>query len=97
MIHTTHAETETERLERQQREREAMRQAIADYTGPVTKCPPGKTTSDPYGPGKQRRPPRSWPRNGGLAGAFSAGLVDLPDHSKQQIGGPSQAAGAVSR
>jgi hypothetical protein len=31
-----------ERLERQQREREAMRQAIGAYTGPVTKCPPGK-------------------------------------------------------
>jgi hypothetical protein len=38
------AETETEKLERQQREREAMRQAIAAYTGPITKCPPGKTT-----------------------------------------------------
>ncbi|MGC2585568.1 MAG: hypothetical protein WA445_04685 [Pseudolabrys sp.] len=38
------AETETERLERQQREREAMRQAIAAYTGPITSCPPGKTT-----------------------------------------------------
>ena len=28
-----------ERLERQQRECEAMRQAIAAYTGPMTKCP----------------------------------------------------------
>jgi hypothetical protein len=34
-----------ERLERQQREREAMRQAIAAYTGPITKCPPGKSTN----------------------------------------------------
>jgi hypothetical protein len=31
-----------EKLERQQREREAMRQAVAAYTGPITKCPPGK-------------------------------------------------------
>ena len=30
-----------EKLERRQREREAMRQAIAAYTGPITKCPPG--------------------------------------------------------
>jgi hypothetical protein len=33
--------TSLEKLERQQREREAMRQAIAAYTGPITKCPPG--------------------------------------------------------
>ena len=45
-------ETEAERLERQQREREAMRSAIASYPGRVTKCPPGKSTSDPYGLGK---------------------------------------------
>jgi hypothetical protein len=25
----------------EKREREAMRQAIAAYTGPITKCPPG--------------------------------------------------------
>jgi hypothetical protein len=37
-------ETEAEKLERLQREREAMRQAVAAYTGPVTKCPPFKTT-----------------------------------------------------
>jgi hypothetical protein len=43
MIQRT-AETEPEKLERQQREREAMRQAIAAYTGPITKCPPCKTT-----------------------------------------------------
>jgi hypothetical protein len=34
-----------EKLERQQREREAMRQAIAAYKGPITKCPPGKAAS----------------------------------------------------
>ena len=34
-----------EKLERQQREREAMRQAIAAYTGPITKCPPGRSTN----------------------------------------------------
>ena len=32
-------------LERQQRELEQMRQAIANYTGPVTKCPPGRSTN----------------------------------------------------
>jgi len=31
--------------ERQEREREEMRQAVANYTGPVTKCPPGKSTN----------------------------------------------------
>jgi hypothetical protein len=31
-----------EKLERQQREREAMQKAIAAYKGPITKCPPGK-------------------------------------------------------
>ena len=34
-----------EKLERRQREREAMRQAIAAYTGPITKCPPGTSTN----------------------------------------------------
>jgi hypothetical protein len=34
-----------EKLERQQREREAMRQAIAAYTGPITKCSPGRSTN----------------------------------------------------
>ena len=33
------AESEAEKRERQHREREAMRQAIAAYTGPITKCP----------------------------------------------------------
>jgi hypothetical protein len=36
---------EAEKRERQQREREAMRQAIAAYTGPITKCPPGRSTN----------------------------------------------------
>ena len=40
-------ESEAEKQERQQRELEAMRQAIAAYTGPVTKCPPFKTTESP--------------------------------------------------
>ena len=48
------AETETEKRERQQRELEEMRQAIAAYTGPITKCPRGKSTSDPWGLGKAR-------------------------------------------
>ena len=37
-------ESKHEKLEREQREREQMRQAIAAYRGPVTKCPPYKTT-----------------------------------------------------
>ena len=57
-------ETEAEKLERLQREREQMRLAIASYTGPVTRCPTGKSTSDPYGFGKHRRPPRTRARNG---------------------------------
>ena len=43
-----------EKLERQQRERQAMRQAIANYAGPITKCPPGRTTKDRHGWPKQR-------------------------------------------
>ena len=39
------AESLQEKLERQQREREEMRQAIAAYTGPVTKIPQGKTAA----------------------------------------------------
>jgi hypothetical protein len=38
--------TRAEERERQQREREAMRQAIAAYTGPVTKCPPGRSSTN---------------------------------------------------
>ena len=40
-------ESKHEKLEREQREREQMRLAIAAYTGPITKCPRGKSTSDP--------------------------------------------------
>jgi hypothetical protein len=57
-------ESEQEKRERQQREREQMRQAIADYIGPITKCPRGKTTSDPYGLGKHRRPATRRKANG---------------------------------
>jgi hypothetical protein len=39
--------SEYEKRERQQRELEAMRLAVAAYTGPVTKCPAGRTT-DPH-------------------------------------------------
>jgi hypothetical protein len=38
------AESAQERLERQLRERDSMRQAVANYTGSITKCPPGKST-----------------------------------------------------
>ena len=37
-------ESEAEKQERQQRELEAMRQAIAAYTGPITKCLPGQVS-----------------------------------------------------
>ena len=64
MMHTQRTqETEAERLERLQREREEMKRAIAYYAGPVTICPRGKSTSDPYGLGKHRRP-ASRARNG---------------------------------
>ena len=43
-----------EKRERQQYEREEMRKAIAAYTGPVTKCPPGRTTKDRHGWPRQR-------------------------------------------
>jgi hypothetical protein len=32
-----------------------MQQAIAAYRGPVTMCPPGKSTSDPYGLSRRHR------------------------------------------
>jgi hypothetical protein len=47
-----------EKVEQQRRELEEMQRAIAAYTGPVTKCPPFKTT-DPSARPKGR--PR-WPR-----------------------------------
>ena len=56
-------ETEAEKLERLQREREQMRQAIANYSGPVTKCPQGKT-SDPYAVRPFRGTWRTRSRNG---------------------------------
>jgi hypothetical protein len=37
-------ESKHEKLEREQREREQMRQAVAAYSGPITKCPRGKTS-----------------------------------------------------
>ena len=44
MITQRTEESDLERWERQQRELEEMWQAIANYTGPITKCPPGKST-----------------------------------------------------
>ena len=49
-------ESPHEKLERLRREREEMQRAIAAYTGPITKCPRDRSTSDPYGLGKHRRP-----------------------------------------
>src|SRR5262249_25647666 len=49
-----------EKLERQQREREAMQQAIAAYTGPITKCPPGKAAE---GPPRRRASSQDQPKN----------------------------------
>lgn len=46
MITQRTEESKQERLERQQRELEQMRQAVANYSGPITKCPRYKT-SDP--------------------------------------------------
>jgi hypothetical protein len=47
-----------EKVERQRRELEEMQRAIAAYAGPITKCPPFKTT-DPSA--RPRGRPR-WPR-----------------------------------
>jgi len=44
MANMQREESKCEKLEREQREREQMRQAIAAYSGPVTRIPPGKTT-----------------------------------------------------
>src|SRR5262245_35961780 len=49
-----------EKLERQQREREAMQQAIAAYTGPITQCPPGKAAE---GPPRRRASSQDQPKN----------------------------------
>ena len=57
-------ESPHEELERLRREREEMQRAIAAYTGPITKCPRGKSSSDPWGLGKHRRPARTRARNG---------------------------------
>jgi hypothetical protein len=47
-----------EKVERQRRELEEMQRAIAAYSGPITKCPPFKTTDPSVRP---RGRPR-WPR-----------------------------------
>jgi RNA-directed DNA polymerase len=52
------AESEQEKRERQQREREQMRQAIASYKGPITLCPPGRSTNvQPRRRGEQKKTP----------------------------------------
>jgi hypothetical protein len=44
MANMQREESKHEKLEREQREREQMRAAIASYTGPITRIPQGKTT-----------------------------------------------------
>jgi hypothetical protein len=79
MIHTQRtAESESEKRERQKREREAMRQAVANYTGPVTKCPPFKTT-DPLARPKGR--PR-WPRRN-ASDHHKGTTLSLPDRRSE--------------
>ena len=58
MANMQREESKHEKLERQQREREAMRQAVAAYAGPITKCPPYKTTDPLARPRGRLR----WPR-----------------------------------
>ena len=53
MITDENLERLREKVERQRRELEEMQRAIAAYTGPVTKCPPFKTT-DPHARPKGR-------------------------------------------
>ena len=55
--------SETEKRERQQQEREAMRQAVAAYTGPVTKCPPGKVARERHGWPRRHTPEKARTRN----------------------------------
>ena len=64
MANMQREESKHEELERQKLEREQMRLAITAYTGPITECPRGKSTSDPYGLGKHRRRPQARARNG---------------------------------
>jgi hypothetical protein len=40
----------TKTIDEQFREREAMRRAINAYTGPITRCPPGKARGRPVEP-----------------------------------------------
>jgi hypothetical protein len=49
--------------ERQQREREAMRQAIAAYTGPITKSSPGRAGKDSQVVAKRRKQEKARIRN----------------------------------
>ena len=60
------------RLERQQREREQMRSAIANYTGPITKCPPGRSTNVlPRRRGQQKKTPELFGENSPVAHQLS--------------------------
>ena len=61
MITDENLERLREKVERQRRELEEMQRAIVAYTGPITKCPPFRTT-DPSA--RPRGRPR-WPRRNG--------------------------------
>jgi hypothetical protein len=64
MANMQREESKHEKLEREQREREQMREAIAAYSGPVTRIPPGKTTWGWLRSAKQRPGWRMWKANG---------------------------------
>jgi hypothetical protein len=55
-------ESEAEKRQRQERELEQMRQAIANYRGPITRIPQGKTGAEGWI--RRRSPHQAKARNG---------------------------------
>ena len=76
MITDENLERLREKVERQRRELEEMQRAIAAYRGPVTKCPPFKTT-DPLARPKADR--------GGHDGMVTAGASSAPAHRSVRL------------